>query len=480
MYRIIKDYVWSNIDPQLPVDINISIHTTLRYHPSGYQRTWKYKNKQWDGWTYVYDIVEQKFRTGLISRVSKLLELNNLEYEIIDIRKNIVNNNNAKDIKINLNPHQFQLDAANSTLNKSHGIISSPTGTGKTIIMALITKLHAYRTLIVVNSRVLLDQTHEFFDKITPGGAGIVGSGSFELKDITIATIQSLSSILGIGKKQNPTSNSYLLKEWFEEVGLVIHDEVHEADNASVNGLYSQLKCPVFIGTTATPYSWAFSTEKTKNLEMEQHFGTKLYDSRDIVDFIKLGLTVPLYINRFATPIATQYINYSSKESLRENPTEYAEVITNQIINNDERIHLLTQKVKELVTSGMSCYVFYNRIEYGKKLCAAMSNLDPVMIQGSTPRNKRNNIFKALNSKELLLVVSDIGSYGLNIRSLDSIILSYPVKDFRQLKGRVCRSYPNKNFGMVLDPIDHVPFLDYHAKMRKSQAVKDGDMVVGY
>jgi len=478
MYRIVKDYVHSHIEPQLPPEVNVKLHSELRFRPAGYNKTYYFKSKKWDGYNYLYDQLTQRFRSGLAWRAGLILKRCNVDYEVVDVRAVAAANSIVENIKILLNPFDFQSEAARiTTQDVSHGIIASPTGTGKTLIMSLIAKLNGTRTLVVVNSRVLLDQTWEFFDEVVPGGAGIVGSGFFELKDLTIATIQSLTSILGVGKKQIPSADKEPpLKDWLEQVGLVIHDEVHEADSKSVDGLYSKLKASKFIGTTATPFAWAYANEKGKNLEMEQHFGTKIYDSRE-ENFIKLGLTVPLFVSRFATPIADIYQNYDFQVRTTE---EYIDVIANQIVENEARIELLAKKVIEQAQSGLSSYVYYNRIKYGEMLSDAMHQLNPVFIQGKTSRAKRQEAFKAIDKKEILVIVSDIGSYGLNIKSLDSIVLAFPTKDARQLKGRVCRAFPNKERGLVIDPVDNVPYLKRHSSLRFNQYKRDKDVVVGY
>lgn len=479
MYKIIVDRIFSRVEPTLPADVCTRINNDLRYHPAGYQHTWYYKNKRWDGYNYLFNMPEQKFRTGLVWRVGLRLERDGIPYEIVDSRLQIEEISDLGKIDLgNITPYQFQIDAAASTCKESHCIVASPTGTGKTIIMQLITKLHRLRTLIVVNSRVLLDQTYEAFDQVVPGTVGIVGSGDFELGDVTIATIQSLGSILRLSDKQKkkaPSRKEEPLREWLGQVGTVIHDEVHEADNASVDKLYSIISAARFIGTTATPYAWAHATEKGKNLEMEQHFGRKVYDSRGKVDFISLGITVPLLINRPLTICIPMYEGWDGNHT----GLDYQDVVKAQVIDNEQRIEQIANHAAAMVDGGMSCYVFYQKIAYGEALTEAMRKHDPVMLQGSTSRGKRNQVFKDIQDKKQLLVVSDIGSYGLNIKSLDNIVVAYPTKDARQLKGRVCRADKGKKHGLVTDFVDNTPFLQRHAKLRLNQYKKDGDTVIG-
>lgn len=478
MYKIILDSVYSRIEPQLPANVNEKLKNELRYRPDGYQHTWNFKHKKWDGFNYLYDIRTQTFRTGLVWRVGVNLTREDIKYDIVDTRTPPIKNTDLANIDLgDIIPHQYQLDAANAT-TRSHSVIASPTGTGKTIIIALVIKLHQTRTLIVVNSRTLLDQTHEYLNDVVPGGCGIVGSGDFDLKEVTVATIQSIGTILRLGKKQEKISNKEEpLREWLKLVGTVIHDEVHEADSSSINALYSNLAASYFIGTTATPYAWATSSEKGKNLEMEQHFGVKVYDSRGIVDFIKIGINVPLLIRRINAVRVDAYKDYNDSGTSRG--LEYRDVVTAQVIDNAERTRQIAELAKSMVINGCSCYVYYSQIRYGELLCEAMSDLNPEMLQGSTTRSIRNKLFKDINNKKKLLAVSDIGSYGLNIRSLDSIIIAYPMKDARQIKGRVCRSYPGKKFGIVIDMVDNVPFLSNHSKIRLSQYKKDKDTIIG-
>ena len=58
--------------------------------------------------------------------------------------------------------------------------------------------------------------------------------------------------------------------------------------------------------------------------------------------------------------------------------------------------------------------------------------------------------------------------------------MAFPTKDFRQIKGRVCRASAGKKYGIVLDPYDDAPFLLHHSKLRCNQANKDGDFIIGY
>ena len=68
-YKVIIDSVYTRIEPRLPPEINIQLGKDLKYRQKGYQHTWLFKNKRWDGYVHLYDQESQCFRTGLLKRV---------------------------------------------------------------------------------------------------------------------------------------------------------------------------------------------------------------------------------------------------------------------------------------------------------------------------------------------------------------------------------------------------------------------------
>jgi len=476
MYNIVIDYAYSRIEPRLPENINVELYNELKYKIDGIEHSWAYKHKKTDGYARLYNIRDQSFRTGLFWRTIRKLSKLGIEYKTVDLRVNKSKLSHLANFDLDVKPFSFQVEAIKSTNKDTHGIIVSPTGTGKSCQIAMLIKEYQTITLIIENTRVLLDQMYDYLDSLIPGKVGIVGSGDFELNDVVIATYQSLSSILGIGKKQEPSNKAPILREWLDTVGLLVSDEVHESDTDSMTNICSIVKADKFIGFTATPYAWAHTSSRGVNQALEQNFGIKCYDSRETTDFIKIGLTVPLIIYRPLAPVIPEYANYVP---VGRSEGEYREVFQKQIIDNEERIKFVAEQTRNLVKNGLSTYLYYNRIAYGERLLTELSDCNPVMLQGSTSRNIRKQIFKDLDSKKLLLAISDIGSYGLNLRSLNAIVIGSPMRDLRQLKGRSCRSSPGKSCGIVIDPIDMAPYLFHHSEKRKAQALKDGDTILG-
>src|SRR5258708_6472976 len=70
---IVADYVKCKILELLSAEVNLYIDSKTKYHPDGYDKTWNFKKKRWDGYNHTYDIQTQVFRVGLLQRVQHAL-----------------------------------------------------------------------------------------------------------------------------------------------------------------------------------------------------------------------------------------------------------------------------------------------------------------------------------------------------------------------------------------------------------------------
>ena len=103
---------------------------------------------------------------------------------------------------------------------------------------------------------------------------------------------------------------------------------------------------------------------------------------------------------------------------------------------------------------------------------------DSALITGKTSRVERRHLYDAMRKKDLLALVSDIGGTGLDIPSLDSLILAGDVSDIRQIKGRVERAAPGKTSALLVDIHTDTQFLNKHAASRRSQYKNDGNIII--
>ncbi|HEY4183264.1 MAG TPA: DEAD/DEAH box helicase family protein [Kofleriaceae bacterium] len=118
------------------------------------------------------------------------------------------------------------------------GVLALPTGSGKTLAaLSAIAKL-AVTTLILVPTRVLLDQWVQLLEKLSPYPVGRIGDGERKVEGITVATFSS--AVIWAPKIG-------------DQFGLVIVDEAHHVGAWCPKEVLEMLPAPYRLGLTATP-----------------------------------------------------------------------------------------------------------------------------------------------------------------------------------------------------------------------------------
>jgi superfamily II DNA or RNA helicase len=128
------------------------------------------------------------------------------------------------------------------------GVIVLPTGSGKTLVaLAAIAEL-AVSTLVLVPTRILLDQWARAIGSAWPHPVGRLGDGDHRVAPITVATYSSaVTWAPRIG----------------DRFGLVIVDEAHHVGAWCPSEILEMLVAPARLGLTATPpdgpHAWALA-----------------------------------------------------------------------------------------------------------------------------------------------------------------------------------------------------------------------------
>ena len=118
------------------------------------------------------------------------------------------------------------------------GVIALPTGTGKTITAIGAMLELGTATLVVVPTRVLLDQWARALEQVWSGPIGRLGDGDRRIEAITVTTYASaIAWAPQIG----------------DQFGLVVIDEAHHVGAWCPADLFDMLIAPARLGLTATP-----------------------------------------------------------------------------------------------------------------------------------------------------------------------------------------------------------------------------------
>lgn len=141
--------------------------------------------------------------------------------------------------------YSFQNNCATSMANAAvfgGGLVIAATGAGKTATTARFLSKLPISSLFVVDQKNLLYQTQEELSRWLDKPVGVVGDSKFQPEQHTAATIQTLQRHL----------NDPKFKQWFNQVEIVIVDEIHEQLNRRNFELLETIKPMARYGLTAT------------------------------------------------------------------------------------------------------------------------------------------------------------------------------------------------------------------------------------
>lgn len=145
----------------------------------------------------------------------------------------------AHGLRLQVELRPYQQEAVAAAVARREGVLVAPTGSGKTVIaMGLIAAL-GVRTLILVHTRTLLDQTCAVVQRCLGVRPGRIGGGDDSTGEVTVATMQTLV-------RRDPAA----VRERF---GLVLLDEAHHAPAATFTDVLQRFAARHRFGLTATP-----------------------------------------------------------------------------------------------------------------------------------------------------------------------------------------------------------------------------------
>lgn len=346
------------------------------------------------------------FATGLLNRVIRYLDDNSIPFEVDDKRdlsKPVMSQH-----KLNLQhlPHEWQVTAAKYALDYGRAIISAPTGSGKSLTMALIIAQTGVAALVVVPSLQIKQQLTDAFKSI--------------FKDMSNITIENIDS-------------SALKKT--KHYDLLIIDEAHHVAAKTYQKLnktaWKGIRWRVFL--TATPFR--NNTEET--LLFEGIAGSNVY-KLSYKEAVSEG---------YICPIEAYYIEIPKTKT--EGYT-WAQVYSELVVNNIPRNGILTELMLKLSLSNKSTLCLVKEIAHGEKLSAHTGIL---FANGQDDDTRRFiELFNAGDIKSLIGTTGIVGE-GVDTKPCEYVIicgLGKAKSAFMQAVGRCLRMYPGKASGKVI------------------------------
>jgi len=308
-------------------------------------------------------------------------------------------------------------------------LITSPTGSGKTVLTAFMLKTAASKgmaSLFIVHRRELIKQTVKTFGDVGVSH-GIIANGfpADSSKLIQIGAVQSLARRLNRIKKPK----------------LILWDECHHLAANSWDKIHAQFPDAFHVGLSATP-------QRLDGKGLVKYF-------REIVH----GPSVRWLIeNKFLSPYklyAPSSVNVSNVHMQMGdyNKAELNIAVDKPTITGDAIKHY--QKLAE----GKRALVFCCSIEHSKHVVSQFqgAGISSAHVDGETPKEERDEAISKFKAGEIKVLSNiDLFGEGIDLPSLEAVILLRPTASlglYLQQLGRSLRISSCKTTAIILDHV---------------------------
>jgi len=347
---------------------------------------------------------------------------------------------------------EHQLDVLNSYLENITGINIAPTGSGKTLITAILShKVQPYgRSIVIVPTKDLVTQTEEDYINLGLDVGVFFGDRKEYNKTHTICTWQSLESL---SKRSKEIDLEVDINAFFEGVVCVIVDEVHKAKADVLRRLLSSYlaNAPIRWGLTGT-----MPEEEADQVGVVACIGPLLgkINTKELQD---LGILAQLHVNiwQLADLGEAAFDNYQAE--------------LKWLTTSLPRLKFLAKQIIEISESG-NTLILVDRVQTGEMLQSLIP--DSIFVSGKMKSKDRKEEYKEVQEVDGKVIIATYGvaSTGINIVRIFNLVLFEAGKSFVrviQSIGRGIRVAPDKDFVNVYDVCSNCKFSKRHLTKRK-------------
>lgn len=443
------------------------IRNLLSYRQKGVEYTAAYQNG-WSGITFLMN-KKNEFSLGLLDKVKFYLTGLSEPFSTEDLRPTLPKiggiDLTAKLTQLQKVPRDYQLEIVDAAMQNRRGIIRACTGSGKTLVTAIMTAKLNRPTNIYVISLDLLEQFHSLFAQIFDEPIGFIGNGKCEIHRINIVSVWSAGRALGTKllpieegddfDEDDSPSNYPKIVKCLQAAKLHLFDECHSVQSETIKSIYETIDPEYIYGLSGTPYR---------------------DDGRDILSTSILGeqiIDIPASRLIAEKWLAQPLIKFVSVPKARTHKGDnYQSIYKSYIVENEERNNLIISNTKELLNKGYQVLVLFKQLNHGKLLSELFeeARIEHEYLSGSYSLEKRVEVKeRLLDKKSNLVLTSSIFDVGVDLPTLSGLVLagggSSPIKTLQRI-GRVIRSSPGKQQACVVDFYDDTKYLKNHSKIR--------------
>jgi len=407
---------------------------------------------------------QKRLPIGFYKQLIKTLK-DYIEYKKIDVTVMTEDMRNFNKEKIDMPDkiigkelRPYQEEAVETIINEKIGMISLPTGSGKTLCAAELIRRINMKTLFIVNKKSLAVQTKKELENMLGVDIGMIGMGINNPKFITVGLIQTIN-------KNIKSFDSYL-----SSIGMCVIDECHGSASLSYRKLSYRLKNTKYrIGLSAT----TFRTDE-KDMNMTAMLGDVVIKigAMELIDKDYLADTIINFIEYDVPENEIILMNERAKTGLINETEQYHSLYKEFIVENNMRNAMICDLVNKY--KDKKILIVTKAVDHGKIL-SDMIGCD--FIYGDTPISERNDLLDKFNKGDIDKLIGSIQVFGegINIPSMDILInAAANSSDVRSIQtiGRVMRKTDTKKVGMYIDFIDSFHKFFRHASFKRMRVFK--------
>ncbi len=325
--------------------------------------------------------------------------------------------------------------------NQGGGILSLYCGAGKTILALYFIAQLKKKTMVIVHKEFLMNQWKERIEYALPNAkVGIIQANKCDTDcDIVIAMLQTLSM------KPFP-------KETFDDIGHVIIDECHRIPSKVFSRALFKINCPYMLGLSATPNRKDGLTKVLKWFIGDIIYSLKARKERTIVEVERL--------------LCESDLEEYNKEVTGYNGNVQIATMINNICGYYKRTFMYMKRVVEELNKHQSrqFLVLSDRKQHllDMEKCALQMGITSI---GYYVGGMKEKDLKKSESCRLLLGTFPMANEGLDIKSLNGLVIASPKSDIIQTVGRILRQKHDIN-PLIIDVVDQFSVFNSQAKKR--------------
>jgi superfamily II DNA or RNA helicase len=473
-FKIQIENTWTYLKPNIEISSNLlrRIESEMSYTTEEYSR---FRRTTVELETTMFEREQFRYPTGLYSILDNILTGCGYSFDIEDNRAKPQENKSmlfhAKKLR------DYQEQTVEDAIKAQRGVIKIATGGGKTVIAAAIVAKLNLKTLFIVYSVDLLEQTADEFEKMFQIKVGKIGGGYCDIKQINVCTVQTLHSAFGLRytvvddelRVKEKISEEILerkedIRKEVEEAEVVIIDEAHKQTASSyIEIMKLMTKAYNRFSLSATPYR-----DSSIDKVLDAYSGGLI-----------CNVSASFLIDKgFLVPPKIYMLDPNELPNYKFERKSFAKIYDKWIVNNVDRNYMILDSAQRLLDLKKSVLITVTRIEHGETLCEMLDKAGVksiAFIRGEVDKIERKKLLDKIRNKELqVLVGSSVADEGIDLPALGSAILAGGGKSLiksLQRIGRTLRPYPSaenneKKEAIIVDFYDRIRYLTGHSKKR--------------